>query len=318
MTKISVILTVYNKEKFLCRALDALLEQNDVCENDYEIIVVNDGSTDGSAIILDEYSKKDNRVRVVTQNNQGLSMARNNGMAASESDYIWFIDADDEVAKNAIHLIRGAIDQQPDIIPIWAKYEGDNQIINAVSPLAKTGKDVLIGGQWNHGGVFYVFRRDFLIENNLKFYPDIYHEDSEFTPRMLYLAKTVVVIPEVLYFYYIDQESITHVPRPKRAYDCLIVAEHLDNFVHEHGEYKSREGRSILLNASFIINNALDIIVQNDKRIQEEFERFFHKKYRTMINVLFRSSITKYRLEAILFLIFPKHCVWAYKLLKKI
>ena len=88
--KLSIILTVYNKEPYLRSALDALESQRDICTGDYEILAINDGSTDGSAAILDEYRQRDNRIRIITQSNQGLSMARNNGVDEAQGDYVWF------------------------------------------------------------------------------------------------------------------------------------------------------------------------------------------------------------------------------------
>lgn len=99
---LSIILTVYNKETYLIRALDGLLCQEGVSQSDYEVIALNDGSTDNSLRILEDYDAQFPNFRVVTQNNQGLSMARNNRVDAAKGDYIWFVDADDMIPKNAV------------------------------------------------------------------------------------------------------------------------------------------------------------------------------------------------------------------------
>ena len=95
--KLTIIITVYNKEHYLKRALNALLGQEGTVDGDYEILAVNDGSTDNSWAILKDYSIRDSRVHILNQNNQGLSMARNNGLDAAFGEYVWFVDADDVI-----------------------------------------------------------------------------------------------------------------------------------------------------------------------------------------------------------------------------
>ena len=220
----------YNKEKFLSRALDSLLLQ-DAPKCLYEVLAVNDGSTDGSAVILGEYSKRYKHLRVITQNNQGLSIARNNGLLAAKGDYVWYVDADDSVSPHSVKNLCKAIATCPDVIPIYARTEGVDRVCNQVDPRAKSGQEILLGSNWSHCGVFWIMRREFLLHNNLRFFPSIYHEDTEFTPRMLYFAKSVIVVPEILYIVYRDPNSITQIPRPKRAFDCLLVAERLCTFI---------------------------------------------------------------------------------------
>ena len=314
--KLTIVLTVYNKEPFLRRALDALLNQENIKENDYEVLAVNDGSTDGSAAILEEYAARNPRLRVMTPANQGLSMARNNGADAAQGQYVWFVDADDTFSPKAVQLLCEAITDSPDVIPIYARTEGVERVRNAVSPDAKTGKDILLGGHWEQCGVFWVLRKNFLKENNLQFMPGVYHEDAEFTPRMLYAAQNVKVVPEVLYTVYREQNSITTTPYAKRAFDCLTVAENLSRFVVEKGETETVVGRVIYSCASLLINNGFAVIVQNSKEKQRKFNETLRNKTQLM-NTLSASTIFKYRLESILFRLFPGFYVQIYKMMKK-
>lgn len=102
--KVSFIVPVYNTQEFLPRCLDSLLGQT--CP-DIEIIVVNDGSPDGSAAIIDEYARLDFRVRVVEKSNGGLSSARNAGMDVARGDIIDFVDSDDYVEPNLAEFLVG-------------------------------------------------------------------------------------------------------------------------------------------------------------------------------------------------------------------
>lgn len=313
--KLSIVLTVYNKEPYLRRALEALLAQVDVCDGEYEVLAVNDGSNDGSASILEEYAKRDAKVRILTQENQGLSMARNNGTKAAQGEYLWYVDADDTLSSRAVRMICDAIEERPDVIPIYAKTDGIETIRNRISPFVKTGRDILLNGAWEPCGVFYILNKRFLLENNLKFLPGIYHEDSEFTPRMLYVAQSVLVLPEVLYQVYRDPNSITQVLRPKRAFDYIIVAENLGRFVVEQEEEKTLVGTAIYSSASVDINNSLYIIMHNGREYKESYNRFFYNKRYYLIKCLSHSSLLKYRIESILFRLFPLRYVEVYKLL---
>lgn len=316
--KLTIILTVYNKEPYLRRAFEALLSKDGTKEEDYEVLAVNDGSTDGSADILEEYAAKDSRVRILTQDNQGLSMARNNGVKAAKGEYVWFVDADDTISAKAVRFICDAAQERPDVIPIYARTEGVERVRNAVSPVAKTGKDILLGGHWEQCGVFWVFRKSFLEDNDLQFMPGVYHEDAEFTPRMLYAAQNVKVVPEVLYTVYREQNSITTTPYAKRAFDCLTVAESLSRFVVEKDEVGTVVGRVIDSSASLLINNGLAVIVKNNTEEQKRLNIVLYEKVQLLLRSLESAYQRKYKIEAKLFKLFPKHYVIIYKLLMKI
>lgn len=314
--KLTIILTIYNKEAYLRRAFDALLDQKDVNGDVYEVLAINDGSTDGSALIIEEYVKSDGRVHVLTQENQGLSMARNNGVEAARGEYVWFVDADDIISLRSVKLICGAIESQPDVIPIYAKTEGIDTVRNAIPVDVKTGKDILVCGRWQQCGVFYVYKKAFLKDNNLHFMPGIYHEDAEFTPRMLYAAKSVKVVPEVLYTVFRDPHSITQVPRAKRAFDYLTVAESLSRFVVDKGEDGTTIGNAIDGYTAQDINNAFFVISQNSTEEQKKLNDVYYSKRKVLNRTLRSAAQFKYKLESYLFSIFPKHYVSIYKAMK--
>ena len=103
---ISVIVPAYNVEKYIRECLVSLVEQT---FRDIEIVVVNDGSTDKTAQIIDEFARKDNRIKVITQENQGLSSARNRGIEQARGEYISFVDSDDWVDKDFLEKLYNTI-----------------------------------------------------------------------------------------------------------------------------------------------------------------------------------------------------------------
>ena len=101
MSKISVIIPIYNVEKYLSQCLESLLNQT---YTDWEAICVNDGSSDGCEEIVKQYAERDPRIKIITQDNQGLSMARNNGLKKATGDYIYFLDSDDSIHPQCLEI----------------------------------------------------------------------------------------------------------------------------------------------------------------------------------------------------------------------
>ena len=313
--KLTIVITVYNKEPYLHRIFDSVLNQQNTVDEDYEVLAVNDGSTDGSSKILKEYEMRDKRVRVLTQQNQGLSIARNNGLKGAKGEYVWFVDADDKISSKAVSFICGAMVVKPDIIPIYAKTEGSEIIRNQIPQDVKSGKEILLSTKWEVCGVFNVFSKNFLCNNNLFFYPHIFHEDTEFTPRVLYAAKSVKVVPEILYIVYKTPGSITTSPNPKRAYDCLYVAESNYNIIIDNNEMGTEIGRALCLRVSGTITNCLNLILENNKSEWAKFNKALYGK-RYLFHSMEKTGVLRYWLLAKLFKIFPNRYVQVFKALR--
>ena len=125
---ISVIIPVYNAEDFLQICLDSVIGQS---HTKIELILIDDGSTDKSRSICEQYALTDKRVKVFSQKNQGPAAARNNGVRHSRGDYIFFLDADDFIDKNSLKILIEAANQyQPDLVMgNFSKRENDGQIM---------------------------------------------------------------------------------------------------------------------------------------------------------------------------------------------
>ncbi len=119
MAKVSVIIPVYNTEKYLKECLDSVINQT---FNDIEIICINDGSTDGSLNILTEYATIDSRIIVITQENKGVSEARNNGMEKAGGEYIMFLDSDDYLYKQACEIAYNSATSNNADVGIFGHY----------------------------------------------------------------------------------------------------------------------------------------------------------------------------------------------------
>lgn len=292
------------------------MNQEHISKEEFEVIIVNDGSQDSCANILLNYNWQSLRYKIITQDNKGLSAARNVGFRNAIGEYIWFVDSDDRIKSYAVNMVLGhLIDSEFDVINI-----GYNKIIDGVEqkqclPLPiDSGRELLVRG-YSHEAQFHIFRKEFLIQNNLYFREGLFHEDTEFTPRCLYLAKRIGTISKSLYEYRIRNNSIMSTINPKRAFDCIDVALSLIEFSNKNGE--NLKTSPLVTTICLCINNALHLISKcpNEKR------KDFNTKYRAnsvLTKTLRSSSILKYRLEGFMFSLFPSNPVMVYQILQKI
>ncbi len=235
---LSVIVPVYNVENYLERCIDSILDQGDF--TDYEIILVDDGSTDGSGQICDNYKNEHSNISVIHKENGGLSSARNAGMRAAQGKYVQFIDSDDYIKSNSIkQLVDKAEESNTDILTFnYAyKYEDGKVEENDIVPECEgviSGEDYLLNafksntmqmGVWKN-----LYSKALLIDNNLFFREGFVHEDEEWTPRVFLAAKRVCSLDEVIYAYCIRKSSISRSNDRKAALDLLNNCERLKEY----------------------------------------------------------------------------------------
>ena len=254
---ISIIITVFNAEEYLAERFEKLLSQN----LDYiQLIIVNDGSTDTSDDICRNYFSCCSDVVYIMQKNQGLSIARNNGINAADGEYILFLDSDDIILDNCLDIIRTYLKKnKPDVLMgkyviicnnkyiIKPNYTFPN--VNSASEARLVIYSSITDSIWNAWR--YICSRLFLVNNNLYFLPGIICEDLEWTPRVLGVASCIYFIDEPFYGYFYNRPgSITREAVAKRVVDVnTIVANNVTKYISE--EY----GRAIvfrLIRESFL------------------------------------------------------------------
>ena len=207
--KFSVVIPVYNVEAYLTDCLKSLLTQDFA---DFEVICVNDGSTDHSREILSEWESKLPQMKVIDRANGGLSAARNTGLAAATGDYVVFVDSDDWVESSM--LSRLAEETRDEDMLCYACRKSDSGTTDTLLPERTDGWSYYNRHALEHREVAFVcvwqrcYRREFLIDNSLYFREGILHENNEFTPRACLYAKSIKVIPDVLYNYRVRPGSI--------------------------------------------------------------------------------------------------------------
>ncbi|WP_193743716.1 glycosyltransferase [Flavobacterium sp. 83] len=201
----SFIIPVYNAECFISQCVDSIIDSNTVGVT-IEIILVNDGSTDGSNDILMKYFKKFSFVKVFTKENGGVSSARNRGLEEASGEYICFVDCDDMVSSNYIsNLIMYGIVSKPDVIQIGFTRESNTRSYN-VSPKRNRRyenlNDFFRKESYTHAVWSYVFKRSLIVDNNIVFDNKLhYSEDQDFIIKVFANSKNVFTNKGVLYFY---------------------------------------------------------------------------------------------------------------------
>ena len=196
---ISVVVAVYNIEDYICECVDSIINQTIQPE---EIILVDDGSTDRSSALCDEYAEKNTNIRVIHQKNAGLSAARNTGIEHAQGVWVYFVDGDDILAPDVIESF----------LAVLTAHEGDVEFIQGRMTWFVDGSnnfkpdEVYIPDEWTYFaksqlvmarmleekgafrmGIRGLYRRNFLIQNDLMLVPGLYSEDQEWTPRLFSL-----------------------------------------------------------------------------------------------------------------------------------
>lgn len=228
MIKYSFIVPVYNTKKYLKKCLDSLVNQT---YKDFEIIVVNDGSTDKSSNIISKYQKKYKNIIVIDKENEGLSMARNRGVQKSSGKYIIFVDSDDYVSNKLLEEVDKKIDDS-DILRFQIATEDEEYTkINEYHEEefeSMCGYDAfkyLSSYHFVEPAWCYVIRKNYYIENKFSFKKGVYHEDFGLIPYVIYKARKVKSIDFIGYYYIQRNGSIMnnndYKKTVKKAFDML-------------------------------------------------------------------------------------------------
>lgn len=212
----SIILPIYNVAAYLEDCIQSVLNQNFF---DYELILVDDGSTDESGKICDAYAEKYASIRVIHKENGGLSSARNAGTADAKGMYLWWVDSDDRIEPGALEILHGVTSrEEPDIVKFNFNRAGKacKSIVCDVKPgtygpLALLDKCFFSPGKFSLSAWGHLYKSSFLAENRLSFVSEreIGSEDYLFNLTAFAAADKICVIPEHLYSYRLREGSLT-------------------------------------------------------------------------------------------------------------
>ena len=317
LMQLSIIIPAYNAEKYLDECLASCYRQ-EMMECDYELIIINDGSTDGTLAKAQEWAAGHSNIKVISQENRGLSRSRNAGIEASKGSYVMFLDSDDQLAENSIvRILTKCRKDNLDMLRICAADILDGQIKRRflfkdtdIAP----GR-MLLKGKFQVCAPFAVYKREFLIKNSLRFYPGIYHEDNLFTPVAYYLAEKVGTWNRICYLVRQTPGSITRSSNPKRSTDLLKVVELLEQYSSEKVELRYRKyfdkQMSDCLNVCF--KNACGLKSEEKTKVVDIIY-----EHREVFRHFIRSSAITHKIEGVLLRLFPRQMLSIYKILNSL
>lgn len=231
--ELSIIVPVYNVKAYLRRCVESVIKQS---YSDYEMILIDDGSTDGSGPLCDDLAQQDKRIKVIHKDNGGLSSARNAGIDIAQGKYLMLLDSDDWIADDCLRRFSILFSDNYDLIMgrAWTVDDVGNikdKIKYRIPTGVYYGPDCmaeLTAGEVSFCSPFYIYRTDYVNKNSLRFLNGILHEDELWTPIALLKAKTIYISDIYFYYHYIRTGSIMHSSNYQRsAESTLIVCEKL-------------------------------------------------------------------------------------------
>lgn len=318
--KLSIIVPVYNVEKYLDRCIHSLVNQT---LKDIEIILVDDGSPDNCPQMCDEYTLKDNRIKVIHKQNAGLGYARNSGLELATGEYVAFVDSDDYVDtsmyenlyKKAIEISTDAVfcgfktevsknkwreSREVDTTQLW---EG-NDVKEFMYNMIASGKGVSQERLYQMSVWHAIYRRDIIINHNIHFPSerDVVSEDIPFQVDFLKNSNRVLYLSEHFYYYCLNGTSLTATFKKEKFYGYNKLRECLLSKINET-EYRQRVNRlyigycrSFLFDAFFIEGNtkrSLYKLILDDpifKEVKSELESSFLPVHTRIMYFLMSSS----------------------------
>lgn len=246
MAKISVIIPVYNTEKYLSRCLDSVLNQT---FQDIEVVCINDGSTDNSLKILRQYAQKDKRIKIMSQENKGLSVTRNVGLKNISGKYVSFIDSDDYIDRNYYEWLIGLMEKNDaDIVMAGMRTVNNGIISDNITPDIMTDDFIEKIKNLPNGSTCDKLYKTNLFKN-LEFPVGRYYEDNIVLLKIMYIANKVIFTNKVSYYYFINNSGICQSTDNTiiKKRDMLYSAKMMLNFAKKHGFEQSEDIKNFVV-----------------------------------------------------------------------
>lgn len=301
---LSIITPFFKSESYIEDCIKSLLNQD---LEDVQYIFVNDGSPDKSENIVRRYARDDDRFLILKKENGGQSSARNLGIKYAKGDYILYVDSDDYLEPNVLGtMVKTAKDNRLDILRavICDVFEGKKEQIDELDApgTVMSGRERLSHNKLSYSLCANMYRREFLIDNNITFLEGVFHEDMDYVPRSFYYAERVMDLDLFFYDYVTRNGSTTNHYSQKRLEDVYKVAEHVDRFVIDEVDEESYEEffkeflafmYGHIVNLCILCGYDLKAFLGNDNRrvkVIEHISKSQKKKYK------FLSIMLKFRL----------------------
>lgn len=266
MTDISIIVPVYNAEKYLKKCLDSLVNQT---KKELEFILINDGSTDKSEEIIKTY--KDKRIKYFKNKNQGIGKTRNFGIEKSSGKYLMFLDSDDYFSNDACEILYKEAEKEKADLIVFDYYRVEKGNLNEVKiePFNATNikDDPNLLLKVNLGPCNKIYKTDLIKNNGIKFEESLKYEDTLFVVKAIYNAQKIIKLNKFLHYYMIHEKSETTV-RDERVFDILKIVDKIRNYLKNDKSIKDSVDK---LTVKILTNYTIQQRYQSDKNIAMKF-----------------------------------------------
>lgn len=309
--KLSIIIPAYNSEHVIQRCLDSVFNQ-DLQKNEFEVIVVDDGSTDDTFQIVSSYFQRKENATLIKQKNQRQGAARNNALSIAKGEYVWFIDSDDYVKVNTFsYLYLKAKEKNLDLLCFNRKHILNKHATKITPALFQNGENY---NQIYHGQNFINFRsiylgpcfclykRQYLIHNRIQFKEKLAYEDNEFMLKAYYYASKVLYITDPIYYYDRTEISTTRTITPQPIFDLIEVTKHMMAFTNSIKKNNKTKSNCYYYTV-MTFNTAIAKLAPQSNAIKNRFIQNIKPIKMQLIKSMFKSSYPKYILEGIVLLV---------------
>lgn len=285
MTKVSIIVPIYNVESFLPGCFDSILAQT---MTDFEVLAVNDGSPDQCQAIIDQYASKDSRIKPLFKQNGGLSDARNYAIPYVQGEYIFFLDSDDTMLPNTLEALLHCAEKNNSDLVICG--------YNEVSCNTSSTKSIISDFRIKEGGLMEnpqilnrlphcawnkLYKAVLFKEKGIRFPKGYYYEDAGTSPIVYLNAKRISYLPMALINYLVDRPgNITQSVSPK-IMDILADLKLVNEYYIQYDDFEQFKPELCLFNIRLIYDNLWKLKQVRDKKFIEKFlrESFQHLNY---------------------------------------
>lgn len=275
---ISVIVPIYNVQEYLPKCLDSIVNQD---FNNYEVVMINDGSTDNSRQIAQDYTAKYHNMRLIDQENQGLGGARNTGIEHAIGDYFLFVDSDDSIKIHTLScLYQKAIQEQADMVIFdFLIVDPDGNALMTEKGYMGTGYNLqqcpqlllVTPSVWNK-----LMHRDLFIKTEIRFPPRAWYEDLRTIFKLYIFSEKIAYINEAFYLYLKRPGSIMNTSKADRICEIMDATDDLINYYKEHhlyDKYKD-ELEFIVINHVYYLGSLHVAQVDKNSRLLPEFKKY--------------------------------------------
>ena len=293
---VSVIVPVYNVEQYIERCIESILLST---YKNFEIILINDGSTDNTALILNKYNSN-KQCKVIHTINGGQSKSRNIGLKESKGEYIYFVDSDDFIANNAIEIMmKNIMYHDADICCARANFIDHNNKIEKEIPLYNRVKidnhqeiiasalliELIKVALW-----IKIFRRSVIEDNNILFYEDIMNEDYLFSVQTALKSKTVIFCNDIIYHVTIRENSVSRTIKKESITDFDIIYNQL------YKEFKNNIINQNLLNIGYIKSIIFSLLnnvnrINSYKEFRDIYKNINWDLYGNKLHVIYKYNM---------------------------